>query len=198
MEIVIASNNKGKIEEIKNYLSDKNIIVFSLEDYPDFPGIIEDGKTYFENAFKKAHAVCQYTGKIAIADDSGLEIEALNKAPGVYSSRYAGPQAGASDNIKKVLEELKKLPQDISKKATFKCVISIVHPNGNSDVIKESCEGEMILKPRGNNGFGYDPIFFIPLLNCTMAELTLAKKNEISHRGKAMKRLKELLPKYIK
>jgi len=198
MEIVIASNNKGKVEEIKNYLSDKNIIVFSLEDYPDFPGVTEDGKTYFENAFKKAHAVCQYTKKTAIADDSGLEIEALNNNPGIYSSRYAGLQAGANDNIKKVIEELKKLPPETSKKAAFKCVISIAHPNGNSDVIKESCEGEMILSPRGTHGFGYDPIFYIPELKATMAELSLAKKNEISHRGKAMKRLKELLPKYIK
>jgi len=189
MEIVIASQNKDKIKEIKSILADSRFTFSSLLDYQDSPPIIEDGKTYFENAVKKAKIISRFTGKIVLADDSGLEIPALNHEPGIFSARYAGDKATYKQNIQKVIEKFKKLPQNTSKLAFFKCVIALVYPDGKIESAEGVCEGEITLTPRGREGFGYDPIFYLPKLGKTFAELSLQEKNLISHRSVALRKL---------
>ena len=189
MDIVIASHNKDKIIEIKSILADSHFTFSSLLDYPDCPAIVEDGKTYFENTLKKAKLVSQFTGKTALADDSGLEIPALNCEPGLFSARYAGDKTTYKQNIQKVIEKFKKLPANTSKLAFFKCVIVLVWPNGKTKSSEGICEGEIIFTPRGREGFGYDPIFYVPKFKKTFAELSPQEKNTISHRSVALRKL---------
>ena len=191
MEIVIASQNKDKIKEIKSILADPRFTFLSTLDYPYCPRVIEDGQTYLENALKKARIIAKHTGKIALADDSGLEIPALSNEPGIFSARYAGDHATYDENIHKVIEKLKNLPGNKSKTAFFKCVIALAHPDGKSDTSEGICEGEIILTPRGTKGFGYDPIFYVPQFKKTFAELSQKEKNKISHRAQALNKIKE-------
>jgi len=189
LEILIATNNLGKVKEIKDILDSRQIKILTVKDFPNLPKIEEDGKTYQENAFKKAKNISEYTGKICLADDSGLEIEYLKGKPGIYSSRW-----GTSDEerINKVLKLLKDVPIN-KRNAKFVCAVVLVFPDGKIYMVKEECKGSIIFGPKGEYGFGYDPIFLVPEYNKTFAELGDKIKNQISHRGKAMRRMIDII-----
>jgi len=181
--IVLATRNKGKVEELREMLKDFPIDLKSLNDFGPIPEAVEDGVTFDENAYKKALFTAKVLGLPAMADDSGLVVEALDGAPGVYSARYAGEKATDADNVQKLLAEL---AGKTDRRAAFHCVISIAVPTGPALTYEGSCEGEILAAPRGVSGFGYDPIFFSPQLGKTFAEAGMAEKNQISHRGMAM------------
>ncbi|MDE0187305.1 MAG: RdgB/HAM1 family non-canonical purine NTP pyrophosphatase [Candidatus Poribacteria bacterium] len=173
--------------------NNQNVIdVLSLDDVPDAPEVVEDGETYHENAVKKATALAEHTGYFALADDSGLEADALRGAPGIHSARYAGEHASDSARINKLLDALKDVP-DSQRTARFKCAIAIAAPTGQTQVVVGVCEGKLIHSPRGQQGFGYDPIFVPAGFDKTFAELGVDVKNRISHRAKALEKLKKRL-----
>lgn len=185
--IVIATNNQGKIKEFKKILSNYNVL--SLKDINYTKEIIEDGSSFEENAIIKAREISLATNQIAIADDSGLEVFALNGMPGIYSARYAGNHSDRENN-----ELLIKNMQGIEDRtAQFVCVICIYYPNGRYYISKGICNGEITNEPKGNNGFGYDPYFFVSEYNKTMAELSIEEKNSISHRSKAINNLRDII-----
>jgi XTP/dITP diphosphohydrolase len=188
MEILIATKNIGKIKEFKGMFESIGHNVKSLIDFPDITEIEETGTTFEENAIIKASELSRITGKIVISDDSGLEVDALNGEPGVYSARYAGNNKNDEDNINLVLEKLKGVPTE-KRTARFISVIAVVFPNGSTETFKGICEGIITEEKKGNEGFGYDPIMYIPKLNRTMAELTKDEKNQISHRGNALRKM---------
>ena len=190
-DIIFATKNKGKIKEIKNILGDK-FNVKSIEEVGIFDDILEDGNTFEENAIKKATEITKKTGEIVLADDSGLEIDFLNKAPGVYSSRYMGENTPYEIKNKKILELLKDVKKD-DRTARFVSVIAMAMPNEEPIITKGILEGTIAYEISGENGFGYDPIFYISHLKKTSAELSLKEKNEISHRGKALYEMKIIL-----
>ncbi|MDL1972903.1 MAG: XTP/dITP diphosphatase [Deltaproteobacteria bacterium] len=192
MQIVLATRNRGKIREIKYILSDLPIEIKSLLDFPNIPEIEEKGNTFEENALIKAKTVAKLTGLPALADDSGLAVDCLNGAPGVYSARYAGEGADDKKNNEKLLRELEGIPLE-RRGAAFVCVIALCIPKGNCYIEEGKCKGVISLSPRGSYGFGYDPIFFLPDYGKTMAELPLEVKNQISHRYKALKKIKSLI-----
>lgn len=196
MEIVVASHNPGKVGELKKLLEDLPINVLSLEDFDDIPEVVEDGDTYEANALKKARAVHKTTGKIVLADDSGLEVDALRGRPGVKSARYGGE--GLTDHEKnlKLLAELEDTPED-ERGATFQCRLAIVGSGGLEKVVSGSCRGSIILEPRGGSGFGYDPIFLPFEYNHTFSELSPDIKNRISHRARALEKAALFLDGYI-
>lgn len=191
-ELLVATGNRGKFIEIKELLRDTVAKLYSLEDFPEIPPVEEDGATFAENAVKKAQSAAQATGKPVIADDSGLEVDALEGQPGVYSARFAGECAGDSANNAKLLGELADLP-DGQGTAAFRCVIALCFPDGSCRTFSGELHGIILKEPRGTGGFGYDPLFLVPEYGLTLAELPLAVKNTISHRGKALARLKEYL-----
>ncbi len=168
--------------------------LFSLSDYPDIPEIVEDGKTFPENALKKARVVSAYTGEIVIADDSGIEIDFLGGKPGVFSARYSGPDATDKGNIEKLLMELKDVPLN-ERGATFRCVLVLYMPDGSFESFEGEWRGKIGSKPTGDKGFGYDPVFVVPEFGKTAAELSPEIKNSVSHRAKALGKLKERLEK---
>lgn len=192
-EIVVATRNGGKVKELEPLFKQKGIAVKSLLDYTDIPEIIEDGDTFAANAFIKARAVALQLGVPAIADDSGLCVDRLNGDPGVYSARYAGEPSNDEANNRKLLEELSKLPAHQSETlstARFVSAICLVDKDGQIvSAVEGYCEGEILAAPRGDHGFGYDPLFYIPAMGKTMAELSVEQKNAISHRGKAIQAL---------
>jgi XTP/dITP diphosphohydrolase len=193
MKQVLATRNLGKVRELTEMLSDcRGLEVLSLVDFPDAPEVVEDGKTYEENAIKKATQIAEYTGLPTLADDSGLEVDALSGAPGIHSARYAGERASDAERIQKLLETLKDVPEP-QRTARFQCTVAIVEPERQSRVAVGVCEGQIIREPRGAHGFGYDPVF-VPLGYAqTFAELGDEVKNRISHRAKAFAKVKELL-----
>ncbi|MCP4021910.1 MAG: XTP/dITP diphosphatase [Desulfobacteraceae bacterium] len=182
--IVLATTNKGKTREFAQLLKDFPITIKNLGDFGPIPEVIEDGQTFDDNAFKKASFTARVLGYPAIADDSGLCVEALDGAPGVYSARYAGENATDKANVTKLLSNLKGKN---NRKAKFKCVLSIAVPTGAALTYEGSCEGILLEEPQGNNGFGYDPIFFYPDFNKTFAQLSMEEKGKVSHRGRALK-----------
>ena len=186
-ELILASNNAHKVEEIKSILDDYKIL--TLKDIGYYEDIIEDGTTFEENALIKARTIAKYSGKAAIADDSGLSVALLDGRPGVYSARYSAEQTDEK-NIEKVLEEL----NGEKSEAKFVSVIALVRPDGSEITFRGECHGEIIFEKRGNNGFGYDPIFYVPSLEKTFAELTPEQKNSISHRKESL----EKFSKYLK
>lgn len=190
--LVVATRNEGKFREISNVLGKLPITLKSLKDYSKIPSPAENGKTYLENAASKARAVHAKTSGFVLADDSGIECEDLRGDPGVHSARYAGPNATDEDNNKKLVKEIMAADEP-SRHARYVCVLVLIDPAGKETVVEKSCEGVITLTPKGTGGFGYDPYFFLPELNCTMAELPLSKKNEISHRGKALWAVHNLL-----
>jgi len=196
MEIIVATKNKGKLIEIRDLLKDLRVDVSSLEDYPDIPEIVEDKDSFLENSRKKSSVVTKATGKWSLADDSGLVVDALNGAPGIRSARYAGKQGDHAANNRKLLEEMREVP-DGKRRARFVCAMVITSPDGTQWDIEESCEGEILRELKGSGGFGYDPLFFIPDKGFTMAELPLNEKNKISHRGKALRHMKEIIKKAV-
>ena len=197
MKIVFASGNLGKVREIREMLSCINIELVSLKDYPDIPEIVEDGKTFLENALKKARTVSERTGRAVLADDSGLQVDALGGEPGIYSARYAGEGASDDDNINLLLEKLKEVPPE-KRTASFCCVLVLYNTDGTYESFESRWPGRIIDDRRGDNGFGYDPVFYVPELNKTAAELPPEIKNRISHRGQSFLKLKQSLGRKMK
>jgi len=193
--LILATTNKNKVKEFQEILKDFPIEIRSLGDFGPLPEAIEDGETFDDNAYKKAIHTAKILGFPAIADDSGLEVEALDGAPGVYSARYAGDQATDKDNVDKLLQDMRGVK---NRKATFCCVLSIAVPSGPALTYEGRCEGLILEEPRGESGFGYDPVFFYEDLGKTFAECTMAEKNKVSHRGKALAELKEEFPQVLK
>lgn len=173
-------------------LADIGITLQSLDDYQGLPDVREDGNSFLENALKKARTIAELTGEICLADDSGLEVQALNGAPGIFSSRYAGDAADDAKNIGKLLEELKDIPP-AHRKAAFRCVLVLCRPEGRCESFDGRWEGGITEEPRGEGGFGYDPVFLLPERGVTVAELPPEEKNRISHRAQAVAKLKRWL-----
>lgn len=197
MKLVLATRNQGKVREIGEMLKARNgIELLSLHSYPDAPDVVEDGKTYEENAIKKASTLAEYTGHLTIADDSGLEVDALDGAPGVHSARYAGENASDQDRIVKLLDALQNIRDD-RRSGRFICAVAIADPLAQVQVVRCTCEGRIIRAPRGVSGFGYDPIFVPTGYDKTFAELGDEIKNQISHRAKALGEARKLLSEII-
>jgi len=194
LEIVLATRNRDKIKEIKKILNDVNVRFLSLEDFPGCPEVIEDGETLEENARKKALPVSRYTKKISLAEDTGLEVEALGGAPGTHSARFAGNNASYEDNNRKLLNLMEKLPLK-KRKAKFRCVAALAKPDGEVTVREGICEGIISLEMKGQSGFGYDPVFLVPSYGKTFAELGEEVKNKISHRAKALFKIRKVINK---
>ena len=180
--IVLATRNLGKIREFQQLLKNFPVEIKSLSDFGPIPEVEEDGKTFDDNAYKKAFFAAKALGLPAMADDSGLVVEALDGAPGVKSARYAGEDVSDQANVDKLLKEMN---DKNDRRAAFECVISIAVPSGPALTYEGRCEGQIAREPKGTSGFGYDPIFFYPEYNKTFAELNSDEKNRISHRGKA-------------
>lgn len=194
-KILMATRNRGKVVELKALLNDICPDILTLADFPEIPEIPETGYTFAENAMIKAKEACRLTGLVTIADDSGLMVDALDGRPGVYSARFAGEPLSDQRNNQKLMDLMLNIPQG-QKTACFVSVIAIAvfHPEGPKiSTVSGECRGEILDSPRGSGGFGYDPLFLIPELNKTMAELTLVEKNIVSHRGKAFKKAAEIL-----
>ena len=197
MKIVFASSNEGKVREIREMLEGMGIELISLSNYAGVPEIVEDGKSFQENALKKAKIVSEYTGETVLADDSGLQVEVLGGEPGIYSSRYAGEKATDEENNVALLAKLKNIPQE-KRTAFFCCVLVLYRRDGSYDYFEGKWNGQIIDERRGNNGFGYDPIFLVPELKMTAAELPAEIKNKVSHRGQAFAQFKKKLGKRLK
>ncbi len=191
--IVLASNNPGKVREIAQLLDALNLSVVPQSQF-DVPDVAETGLTFVENAILKARNAAQKTGLAAIADDSGLEVDALNGAPGIHSARYAGVGSSDQANLDKLLQALTDVPQS-DRSARFQCLmVYLAHQHDPTPLICQGTwEGQILFEPRGSNGFGYDPVFFVPTHNCSSAELPPDIKNELSHRGQALRMLVEAL-----
>lgn len=194
-ELIIASQNEGKIREIVDILDLKSVKVYTLKDFPNWPDVEETGSTFYENALIKARALVEAFGKPAVADDSGLEVDALGGKPGVYSARYAGEQGNAKKNNEKLLRELEGVPWN-RRTARFRCVAVLMTPDGWVAQAEGTLEGHIGFEPRGSGGFGYDPIFIVEGEERTVAEMSLDEKNRISHRAKAFRKLKEKMPEF--
>lgn len=192
-KLIIASKNKHKIEEIKAILKEFGFKILSMDEAGlEELEVIEDGETFEENSMKKAMAVMEATGHIALADDSGLEVDSLNNQPGVYSARYSGEGATDQKNNEKLLDKLSGVPME-ERGARFVSVISLVFPDRRKFSVRGECEGIIGFEPLGYNGFGYDPLFIVPAYNKTFGELGEEIKNTISHRARALDKLKEEL-----
>jgi XTP/dITP diphosphohydrolase len=188
LTLVIASGNPGKTAEIRDLLAGFPVNIKSLNDFGPIPPVVEDGQTFEENAYKKASFVSRVLGLPALADDSGLVVEALAGAPGIYSARYAGEDASDKQRCAKLIAEMNG---KTNRRAAFECVISVAVPTGPALTYEACCEGIILEAPSGENGFGYDPVFYYPPLKKTFAELTREQKSRVSHRGKALGELKE-------
>jgi XTP/dITP diphosphohydrolase len=194
MTLVIATSNTGKTAEIKDLLKGFPVDIKNLNDFGPIPPLKEDGNTFDENAYQKASFAARILGLPALADDSGLLVEALDGAPGIHSARYAGEHATDEQRYLKLLDEMKGKS---NRNAAFECVISIAVPTGSALTYEARCQGLITERPAGSNGFGYDPIFFYPPLNKTFAQLTREEKSRVSHRGKAFAELKDEFDKVL-
>ena len=195
MQIVLATHNRGKMKEMSSILAHLPVKLLTLDDFPQIGEIPETGETLKENAFIKAETVHQKTGLPALADDTGLEVDALDGAPGVHSSRYDGETATFEDNCRKMLQEMDGIPSE-ERTARFHTVIAFVSDSGN-EWTEGVVEGRILEIKRGDGGFGYDPLFYYPPLKKTFAELNSEQKNNISHRGKALRNFCQILEKRI-
>ncbi len=195
-QLLIATSNKGKVKEIQSLLAGLDVELVTPKDLGLEMEVVEDGATYAENATKKARAYSQASGIIALADDSGLEVDALGWEPGLYSARYSGkPGASDADRRAFLLEKLSDKPRPWT--ARFHATVAVGMPDGQVQIVVGNCYGEIIPEERGDGGFGYDPIFFIQTMGCTMAELALDEKNRLSHRALAVKQALHILQKYF-
>ncbi len=194
-EFIIASRNKGKLREIEEILVDFPLSAVSMEEAGIAKDIEEYGSTFEENALIKAREVCKLTGEISMADDSGLEVDYLDGAPGIYSARFAGEGATDTDKNNKLLDMLQGVPLE-KRGARFVCVAAVVFPDGREFAVRGTCEGYIGFMPEGDNGFGYDPLFFMKEYGMTTAQMTSEEKHKISHRGKAMRMMAEELKRY--
>ena len=191
--IVFATGNENKMKEIRMILADLNMEILSMKEAAVEIDIDEDGMSFEENAEIKARAVSRVlTNDIVLADDSGLEIDYLDKAPGIYSARFAGEDTSYDIKNRIFLDRLEGVP-DEERTARFVCAVAAVFPDGTSETVRETIEGEIAHEITGDNGFGYDPIFYVPEYGCTTAEMTAEQKNELSHRGKALRSMKKIL-----
>lgn len=187
--IIFATGNEGKMKEVRMILKDLNQEIKSLKEINLDVDIVEDGKTFEENAIIKAKTIMELTNEIVLADDSGLEVDYLDKAPGIYSARYLGEHTSYNIKNQSIIDKLKDAT-GMERSARFVCVIACAMPDGTILTTRATIEGMIGYEEKGDNGFGYDPIFFVPEYNCTTAELSPEQKNKISHRGKALKEMK--------
>ncbi len=194
MTLVIATTNPGKTAEIRDMLQNFPVNIKNLADFGPIPPVAEDGETFDDNAYKKASFVSKILGLPALADDSGLVVDALGGAPGVYSARYAGENATDQQRYTKLLTEMKG---KTNRKAAFECVLSIAVPPGPALTYEASCEGVIAEAPAGEGGFGYDPVFYYPPLEKTFGQLTRQEKSRVSHRGKALQELRQEFDKVL-
>ena len=192
MELVVATRNAGKLKEIRRLLESRGIRVRGLEEFPGVPDVVEDGQTFAENAIKKAEAVAQFTSLPCLADDSGLVVDALQGRPGVHSARFSGAEADDQSNNRKLLDEMAAVPE-IQRQAAFCCVMALCMPGQSPRLFQGRVNGAILARQQGEGGFGYDPLFWLPGYNCTMAELPLDTKNQVSHRGQALRQLVDFL-----
>ncbi|NOZ63587.1 MAG: XTP/dITP diphosphatase [Caldiserica bacterium] len=196
-EIVLATKNRDKIREMKEVFRDIPLKIFTFRDFPCMEEVEESGDTLEENALIKAEAWARFTNKWALSDDTGLEVEYLGGRPGVFSSRFAGMGATYEDNWKKLLKLMEGVAWE-KRKARFRCVIAIVSPQGKKHIVEGVVEGYITCEPRGSEGFGYDPVFYVPEKGKTFAEMSIEEKGEISHRGKALRIAREILSDKLK
>ncbi len=197
LTLVVATTNPGKLEELHELLAGLAVELLSLADFPGMPEVSEDGATYFENARKKALAVARWTALPALADDSGLEVDALAGAPGVHSARYAGASQDSAANTRKLLQMLRGVAAE-RRRARFRCVIVVACPDGRELACDASCDGRIIDAARGAQGFGYDPVFFYEPARRTFAEMSSAEKQKVSHRGRACAALRPQLEEFLR
>ena len=199
IQLLVATTNPGKFAEVESYLKQLPLEILSLKSLERYPEVNEDGATFEENALKKARALAEFSGLLTLADDSGLEVDALNGAPGIYSARYSGAEGNDEKNNEKLLDELRQVPEE-KRAARFVCALALCDPRGGdlkSWTVRQSCAGRIGFELKGANGFGYDPLFFYPPFGKTFGEIDRATKATVSHRGKALKNLAELLPTVI-
>lgn len=196
-KIIFATGNEGKMKEIRMILADLPVEVLSMKEAGIHTDIVEDGKTFEENALIKAKAIHELTGEFVLADDSGLEVDYMDKAPGVYSARFLGEDTSYDVKNQYIIDQLKEAKGE-ERSARFVCVIAAVFPDGHTQTCRGTIEGEIGYAPAGENGFGYDPIFYVPEYGCSTAELTPEVKNKISHRGKALEAMKEIIAGYLR
>ena len=193
-EILLATHNLHKIREIRKIFQHLPIQFLALSDLKNPPQVIEDGKTFEENAIKKALQIAEWSGKISLADDSGIEVDALNGAPGIYSARFASEKATDEENNIKLLKQLKNLPHE-KRTARYQCVMAIATPNSFVQTTHGTCEGYIALHPDGHEGFGYDPLFYYPPFQKTFGQTNAKDKNEVSHRFQALQKMRPILEK---
>ncbi|WHY84913.1 XTP/dITP diphosphatase [Neobacillus novalis] len=191
-EVIIATKNPGKAREFEHIFASRGIVVRTLLDFPEIPDVEETGSTFEENAILKAEAVSKALNKMVIGDDSGLMVDALEGRPGIYSARYAGEPKNDQNNTDKVLSELKDVPE-VERTARFYCALAVAVPGQETITVSGTCEGRILEERRGSNGFGYDPVFYVPEQGAAMAELSSDEKNKISHRANALKKLDVVL-----
>ena len=197
LELLVATKNKKKLEEIVELLSDLNIKVTSLADYRGMPLVIEDGKTFAQNAIKKAATIALFTGKLVLGEDSGLQVKALGNEPGIYSARYSGPKATDKKNNLKLLRELKGVPLK-KRTAHYQCAVALADGKHLIGVVSGNCKGKIGFKSKGSFGFGYDPLFIIEKYDKTFAQLGPQVKHKMSHRYKALLKARPLIESYLK
>lgn len=185
MELIVATRNQGKLKEIRALLAPLQIVVRGVAEFPELPEVVEDGRTFAENAEKKATTIARLTGRLTLADDSGLEVGVLGGAPGIHSARYAGADADDDANNRKLLTELATIPLS-QRGAAFVCVMALCAPDGECRTFAGRLSGSIISEPRGTEGFGYDPLFVVAGSERTLAEIPLDEKNRISHRAQAL------------
>ena len=191
-KVIFATSNAGKMKEVRSILEDLDVEVLSMKEACVFVDVVEDGTTFEENATIKATAIQKECGEIVLADDSGLEVDFLNKEPGIYSARYMGEDTSYRIKNKSIIDRLEGVESE-DRSARFVCAIAAAFPDGTVEITRGTIEGQIGYEEKGENGFGYDPIFYVPEYGCTTAELTLEQKNEASHRGKALRKMKEII-----
>lgn len=189
--IIFATKNEGKMKEVREILSDLPYRVQSMEEAGIDIDVVEDGDTFEANAIKKAREICEVSQSIVLADDSGLEIDFFDQAPGVYSARYLGKDTPYSEKNAIILDRMKEVPEE-ERTARFVCAIAVAFPDGRTHVVRGTIEGIIGYESKGDNGFGYDPIFYVPEYGMTTSEMPPELKNQLSHRGKALRKMKEL------
>lgn len=197
MQILLATTNQGKVKELEEMLNEESIRILSLKDFPELQDIEENGTTFAENALTKARAAVSLTGLLSLADDSGLEVDALGGRPGVFSARYAGEPKDDERNIQKLLSDLQDVPDEL-RTGRFRCALALIGPNGREELTEGSVEGVILRSKKGSGGFGYDPVFYLPGLAKTMAELRLEEKNRLSHRAQALRKAVPIIKDFFK
>ena len=195
-KIIFATSNEGKMREVRSILEDLGMDVLSMKEAGIDVDVVEDGATFEENAEIKAVEIGKVCGEIVLADDSGLEVDYLNKEPGIYSARYMGEETSYRIKNQNIIDRLEGV-EDEKRTARFVCAIAAYFPDGTVETVRGTIEGRIGYEEKGSNGFGYDPIFYVPEYGCTTAELSMEQKNEASHRGKALRKMKEIILKKV-